>query len=80
MLKENYCIFLLRKPMLLMQEQKLLLFTTTNLEVRQQVERAIHEDRISFEESAGLLRRLESGLGSYTYLITPDRLDSAPSR
>ncbi len=48
--------------------------------LRQQVERAIHEDRISFEESAGLLRRLESGLGSYTYLITPDRLDSAPSQ
>ncbi len=44
--------------------------------LRRNVERAIDEDRITFEESAALLRRLESGLASYTYLITPDRLDA----
>jgi arginine decarboxylase len=44
--------------------------------LRRNVEQAIGEERISFEESGALLRRLESGLASYTYLITPDRLDA----
>ena len=38
--------------------------------LRRSVERAIERDRIGFEESALLLRRLEDGLSSYTYLST----------
>jgi len=40
--------------------------------LRRNIEKAIEEDRISFEESARLLRRYEAGLASYTYL-TRDR-------
>jgi arginine decarboxylase len=36
--------------------------------LRRSIEQAIDEDRISYEESAGLIRRYESGLRSYTYL------------
>ena len=39
--------------------------------LRETIERAIEEERMSPEESAVLLRRLETGLASYTYLITP---------
>jgi len=46
--------------------------------LRKRVERAIEEDRISFEESGALLRRLEAGLDSYTYLYAPERLDVPP--
>ncbi len=55
-------------------------FRTDLLEnLRRHVERAIEEDRITFEESALLLRRLESGLASYTYLISPDRVEGTTS-
>jgi hypothetical protein len=30
---------------------------------------------MSLEESAALARRFEAGLASYTYLITPDRVE-----
>ena len=43
--------------------------------LRQRVEQAIEEDRVSYEESALLLRHLEQGLNSYTYLLTPDRME-----
>ena len=43
--------------------------------LRRQLERAIDEDRVTFEESARLLKRLESGLSSYTYLLTPESLE-----
>ena len=43
--------------------------------LRGRIERAIDEDRLGLEESAALLRRFESGLSSYTYLLTPDRLE-----
>ena len=42
--------------------------------LRRNVERAIDEDRMGFEDSARLLRQLEHGLSSYTYLLTPDAL------
>ena len=36
--------------------------------VRKSIEKAIDEDRITYEESAALVRRFESGLRGYTYL------------
>ena len=49
--------------------------------LRRRIEQAIEEDRMSLEESAALLKRFEAGLSSYTYLITPDRVEpQAPSR
>jgi len=36
--------------------------------VRRSIEKALAEDRLSFEESAALLRRYEQGLAGYTYL------------
>jgi arginine decarboxylase len=43
--------------------------------LRRRIEQAIEEDRMSLEESAALARRFEAGLASYTYLITPDRVE-----
>jgi arginine decarboxylase len=45
--------------------------------LRQRVEQAIDEDRMTLEESGAILKRFEAGLASYTYLITPDRVDAA---
>jgi len=45
--------------------------------LRRRIEQAIDEDRISLEESAALAKRFEAGLASYTYLITPDRVEPA---
>lgn len=36
--------------------------------LRRKIERAIDEDRISFEESAAILHRFKAGLAGYTYL------------
>jgi arginine decarboxylase len=36
--------------------------------LRRKIERAIDEDRISFEESAAILNRFKAGLSGYTYL------------
>ena len=47
--------------------------------LRRRIEQSIEEDRMSLEESAALLKRFEAGLASYTYLITPDRVE-APTR
>jgi arginine decarboxylase len=44
--------------------------------LRRRIEAAIDDDRISLEESAALTKRFEAGLASYTYLITPDRVDA----
>ena len=41
--------------------------------LRQKIERAIDEDRLSLEDSAALRRRFEAGLASYTYLNRPDK-------
>ncbi|TAJ19053.1 MAG: biosynthetic arginine decarboxylase, partial [Planctomycetota bacterium] len=38
-------------------------------DLRRNIEKAISEDKITFEESARLLRRYEAGLASYTYLV-----------
>jgi arginine decarboxylase len=43
--------------------------------LRRRIEQAIEEDRMSLEESAALAKRFEEGLASYTYLITPDRVE-----
>jgi arginine decarboxylase len=43
--------------------------------LRRRIELAIDEDRMSLEESAAIARRFEAGLASYTYLITPDRVE-----
>ena len=43
--------------------------------LRRRIEQAIEEDRMSLEESAALAKRFEAGLASYTYLITPDRVE-----
>jgi arginine decarboxylase len=45
--------------------------------LRRSIEQAIEEDRITFEESAALIRRYESGLRGYTYLAR--RQDERPS-
>jgi arginine decarboxylase len=45
--------------------------------LRRNIEKAIAEDRISFEESARLLRRYEAGLSSYTYLLSGRESDGA---
>jgi arginine decarboxylase len=45
--------------------------------LRQRVEQAIDEDRMTLEESGAILKRFEAGLASYTYLITPDRVEQA---
>ena len=45
--------------------------------LRRRIEQAIEEDRMSLEESAALAKRFEAGLASYTYLITPDRVEPA---
>jgi len=47
--------------------------------LRRRIEQAIDEDRISLEESAALAKRFEAGLASYTYLITPDRVEPGPT-
>ncbi len=39
--------------------------------LRGTIEEAIEEERMTFEESAALLSRFESGLSGYTYLTTP---------
>ncbi|MFQ5429021.1 MAG: biosynthetic arginine decarboxylase [Phycisphaerae bacterium] len=41
--------------------------------LRRNVERALREDRISFQESAAFLRTYENGLKGYTYLEGDDR-------
>jgi len=43
--------------------------------LRRSIEKAIEEDRITFEESARLLRRYEHGLHGYTYLTRDSRGD-----
>ena len=43
--------------------------------LRRRIEQAIEDDRMSLEESAALAKRFEAGLASYTYLITPDRVE-----
>ncbi len=48
--------------------------------LRRRIEQSIEEDRMSLEESAALLKRFEAGLASYTYLITPDRVEAPPAR
>ena len=46
--------------------------------LRRRIETAIEDDRMSLEDSAALLKRFEAGLASYTYLITPDRVEPQP--
>ena len=43
--------------------------------LRRRIELAIDEDRIGYEDSARLLKQLEAGLNSYTYLLTPENLE-----
>ncbi len=45
--------------------------------LRRSIEKAIDERRITYEESAGLLRRYESGLRSYTYLTRSEHPPAA---
>jgi len=40
---------------------------------REVLERALEEDRISFEDSAQILRHFEAGLAGYTYLRAPSQ-------
>ncbi len=43
--------------------------------LRKRVEAAIDDDRMGYEDSARLLKQLETGLSSYTYLLTPDSVE-----
>ncbi len=48
--------------------------------LRRKIEHSIEDDRMSLEESAALLKRFEASLASYTYLITPDRVEAPAGR
>jgi len=47
--------------------------------LRRNVEEAIEDDRIGFEDSARLLSHMEKGLSSYTYLVRPDSIPGSES-